>query len=148
MWFSMQWKSSKLNISLFAVLRFSALLISGHYDCGGCKAAMENKKRGLIDNWLRHIRDVRAKHAKELEAVTDQKDRLSRLVELKSFLGMRVADYSVASGVNSMKRIPMVHKAMEQRGLEVHGWIYDVSNGFLKSLEVPQDPDMAYYQVE
>jgi carbonic anhydrase len=58
-------------------------LIAGHYDCGGCKAALGSKKLGLIDNWLRHIRDVRAVNAEELESLQSDHERLNRLVELK-----------------------------------------------------------------
>lgn len=58
-------------------------LIVGHYGCGGCVAALGNKKLGLIDNWIRHLRDVRAANAKELEAIPHLEDRASRLVELK-----------------------------------------------------------------
>ena len=61
-------------------------LTSGHYGCGGCIAALGNKKLGLIDNWLRHIRDVRAANAKELDALPNIDDRTSRLAELKLFL--------------------------------------------------------------
>jgi len=55
----------------------------GHYGCGGCAAALGSKKLGLIDNWLRYIRDVRAAHAKEIDSIPDQNDQISRLVELK-----------------------------------------------------------------
>lgn len=61
-------------------------LTLGHYGCGGCIAALGNKKLGLIDNWLRHIRDVRAANAKELDALPNIDDRSSRLAELKLFL--------------------------------------------------------------
>lgn len=60
----------------------------GHYGCGGCAAAMGNKRLGLIDHWLRSIRDVGAAHAKELDSISDHNDRIRRLVELKyHFLG-------------------------------------------------------------
>ena len=55
----------------------------GHYGCGGCAAALGSKKLGLIDNWLRHIRDVRAAHARELDSLPDTATRVDRLAELK-----------------------------------------------------------------
>src|SRR5579859_3206705 len=62
-------------------------LIPGHYGCGGCIASLGNKKLGLIDNWLRHIRDVRAANAKELDAISNVEARADRLAELKYFSG-------------------------------------------------------------
>jgi carbonic anhydrase len=57
--------------------------VLGHYNCAGCAAALGNKKLGLIDHWLRHIRDVKAIHAKELNSLSDFQSRINRLVELK-----------------------------------------------------------------
>jgi carbonic anhydrase len=107
-----------------------------------------NKKLGLIDNWLRHIRDVRATHSKELASITDENERTNRLVEFKYDSDSIVnANDSVLAQVNSARRIPTVQEAMETRGLQVHGWVYDVSNGRLKSLEVGQDAEHSNYEV-
>jgi carbonic anhydrase len=109
---------------------------------------MSNKKLGLIDNWLRYIRDVRTAHAKELASITDDNERANRLVEFKyDSISIVNANDSVLAQVNSAKRIPTVQDAMETRGLQVHGWVYDVSNGRLKSLEIGQDVDHSNYEV-
>ena len=109
---------------------------------------MGNKKLGLIDNWLRHIRDVRSAHSKELKSISDDNERTNRLVEFKYDSKCKAsANNSVLAQVNSAKRIPTVQEAMETRGLQVHGWVYDVSNGRLKSLEVGEDTDHSNYQV-
>jgi carbonic anhydrase len=118
----------------------------GHYGCGGCIAAMGHKKLGLIDNWLRHIRDVRVNNAEQLDSIEKEEDRVRRLIELKLFFG-DYADDSVVAQVNSMKRIPTVQEAMEGRGLEVHGWVFEVADGLIKSLDVPQDIGEKYYKV-
>jgi len=128
---------SVLSVVQFAVevLQVNHIIVCGHYGCGGCIAALGNKKLGLIDNWLRHIRDVRASHAKELDSL-DGSARVSRLVEL-----------NVVEQVNSAKRIPTVQAAMEERGLQVHGWVYDVSNGRIKPLETGNDACACHYEV-
>jgi len=64
------------------VLKVKHVIVCGHYGCGGVLAAMENKQFGLIDNWLRHIKDVYRLHFKELDAISNKKDRADRLVEL------------------------------------------------------------------
>jgi carbonic anhydrase len=124
-------------------------LTTGHYGCGGCVAALGNKRLGLIDNWLRHIRDVRAANAEELDSLEDINQRTNRLAELKyEFFIIFLSNCSVLAQVNSMKRIPTVQEAMEQRGLQVHGWVYDVSNGHIKPLKTDQDVNQAVYEVK
>lgn len=129
---------SVLSVVQFAVevLGVNHIIVCGHYECGGCIAAMGNKKLGLIDNWLRHIRDVRAAHATELDSLKDMHDRTNRLVEL-----------NVLEQVNSARRIPTVQAAMEERGLQVHGWVYDVSNGRIKALKTGTDKSATSYQL-
>jgi len=129
---------SVLSVVQFAVevLGVNHIIVCGHYGCGGCIAALGNKKLGLIDNWLRHIRDVRAAHAQELDSLSDIQARTARLVEL-----------NVLEQVNSAKRIPTVQDAMAERGLQVHGWVYDVSNGRIKPLETGKDVRATHYKV-
>ena len=75
------------SIILLCVVRSVVIVLTtGHYGCGGCIAALGNKKLGLIDNWLRHIRDVKASHAKELDSIPDMPLKADRLVEFKYFL--------------------------------------------------------------
>jgi len=129
---------SVLSVVQFAVevLGVKHIIVCGHYGCGGCAAALGSKKLGLIDNWLRPIRDVRAAHAQELDSLPDTAARMNRLAEL-----------NVIAQVDSVKRIPTVQEAMSQRGLEVHGWVFDVSNGLATPLDISSQGLDAAYQV-
>ena len=111
-------------------------------------AALGDMKLGLIDNWLRHIRDVRAKNSKELESIPDVPARAKRLAELKFVPQYSPSDCSVLAQVNSAKRIPTVQDAIEKRGLQVHGWVYDVATGLIKPLETGPDSEQQYYHVK
>ncbi|KAI5777489.1 carbonic anhydrase [Geopyxis carbonaria] len=123
------------DLSSLAVLQFAVevlcvkhIIVCGHYGCGGVNAALANKKLGLIDNWLRGIREVRAANADELKAL-GPKEASNRLVEL-----------NVQEQVRSVLKNANVQEAIEERGLEVHGWVYDIANGCLKDLDVGADP--------
>ena len=98
-------------------------------------AALGNKKLGLIDSWLRTLREVRAKYKGELEGLSE-KERSDRLVELNVYEQVR----SVLKNAN-------VQEAVEERGLEVHGWVFDVGTGVCKELRVPEDPDCEVFKV-
>lgn len=100
-------------------------------------AALSQKKHGLVDLWLQNIRDVRAAHKAELAAITDPAKRVERLVEL-----------NVIAQVNSIKRNEMVAEAVEEWGLEVHGFIYDVGKGTVKLMECPPDADAEIYALK
>ena len=105
------------------VLRIKHIIVCGHYGCGGVAASMEDKDHGLIDNWLRHIRDVDRLHADSLEGL-DAQTRLDRLCEL-----------NVREQVTNVCNTPVVQKAWKDgRDLFVHGWIYNINNGLLKDL--------------
>ena len=96
----------------------------GHYGCGGVKAALQNNKLGLIDNWLRHIRDVRQKHEDVLSAVDDQELALKMLCE-----------FNVIEQVYNVCHTTIVQNAWEQgQNLAVHGWIYSLQDGLLNDL--------------
>ena len=106
------------------VLKVKHIIVCGHYGCGGVLAAMENKQFGLIDNWLRHIKDVYRLHFKELDAIENTKDRADRLVEL-----------NVIEQVQDLGKTSIVQNAWKrEQPLHIHGWVYDVKDGIIKDL--------------
>lgn len=108
------------------VLGVRHVIVCGHYGCGGVRAAMEPQGLGLIDNWLRHVRDVYIGHRLELDAIADIHERTDRLCEL-----------NVAEQVASVCRTTIVQDAWRQgRQLAVHGWVYAVSDGLLRDLDL------------
>lgn len=108
------------------VLGIQHIIVCGHYGCGGVKAAMENKEHGLIDNWLRHIRDVYRYHRQELDSVMDEIKRLDLLCEL-----------NVIEQVANVCHTTIVQNTWKSgRKLSVHGWIYSIEDGILKDLNV------------
>ena len=113
------------------VLEVKHVIVCGHYGCGGIKAAMINKQIGLIDNWIRHIKDVYRMHQDELEAIDDMKMRQDRLTEL-----------NVIEQVYDLGKTSIIQNAWQKRGGPyVHGWVYDVSNGLIKDLKVSMHDD-------
>jgi len=109
------------------VLKVRHIIVCGHYGCGGVRAAMEDRDHGLIDNWLRHIRDVRRFNADSLDGLDDgmQMDKLCEL--------------NVREQVSNVCNTSVVQKAWENGAdLTVHGWIYDINNGLLKDLDEGQ----------
>jgi carbonic anhydrase len=107
------------------VLQVKHVIVCGHYGCGGVIAAMGSQQFGLIDNWLRHIKDVYRIY-KELDSITDEKKRADRFVELNVM--EQVLDLSKTSIIqNAWKKNNRPH---------VHGWVYDIGNGIIKDLEV------------
>ncbi|HET7819876.1 MAG TPA: carbonate dehydratase [Bacteroidia bacterium] len=108
------------------VLKVKHVIVCGHYGCGGVLAAMGNQQFGLIDNWLRHIKDVYRLHRDELDKISDFDKRAKRLVELNVI--EQVFDLSKTSIIQNS------WQANEQP--EIHGWVYDVSNGIIKDLNV------------
>jgi len=117
-----------LSVIQYAVdiLNIKHIIVCGHYGCGGIKAAMENKEHGLIDNWLRHIRDVYRYHQGKMDALTGERDKANLLCEL-----------NVIEQVANVCHTTFVQNAW-QRGqqLTVHGWIYSIEDGILKDLNV------------
>jgi len=108
------------------VLKVKHIIVCGHYDCGGIAAALENSEHGLIDNWLRHIKDVFRFHQQEIEAQPGEKAKLDLLCEL-----------NVKEQVANVCHTTMVQNAWKAgQELAVHGWIYRVSDGILKDLKV------------
>lgn len=113
------------------VLEVNHVIVCGHYGCGGIKAAMINKQIGLIDNWIRHIKDVYRMHQAELEAIEDLTQRQDRLTEL-----------NVIEQVYDLGKTSIIQNAWQKRGGPyIHGWIYDVRNGLIKDLKVTMHDD-------
>lgn len=108
------------------VLLVSHIIVCGHYGCGGVRAAMEDLKLGLIDNWLRHIQDVHAKHRDELDAIAEKDARVRRLCEL-----------NVIEQVVNVSQTTVVRDAWARgQELMVHGWIYGIEDGLLRDLSM------------
>ena len=108
------------------VLKVKHIIVCGHYGCGGVIAAMENKQFGLIDNWLRHIKDVYRYHHKELDAIEDKTQRARRFVEV-----------NVIEQVHDLGKTSIVQNAWKNKQpLHVHGWVYDIHDGIIKDLNV------------
>ncbi|EWC44230.1 carbonic anhydrase [Drechslerella stenobrocha 248] len=130
---------SSLSVLQYAVevLQVKHIIVCGHYGCGGVAAACSQKKLGLIDVWLKNIRDVRSRHLKELEAIEDPEQRIRRLVELNT-----------KAQVHSVLHNSNVIDAIRERGLKVHGFVYDVANGKIRRLEVPDDHAMGVFDLK
>lgn len=117
-----------LSVLQFAVevLKVRHVIVCGHYGCGGVGAALRDDRLGLVDNWLRHVQDVRWKHQAELNRITTQEEQHHRLCEL-----------NVVEQVINVSQTTIVRDAWARRQpLEVHGWIYDLRDGLLRDLEV------------
>jgi carbonic anhydrase len=108
------------------VLKVKHVIVTGHYGCGGVIAAMSNKEFGLIDNWLRHIKDVYRIHADELIAIKDDQKRVDRLVEL-----------NVIENVYNLCKTTIVQNAWAKgQELSVHGWVYSIETGIITDMKV------------
>ncbi|MFN0065398.1 MAG: carbonate dehydratase [Chlamydiales bacterium] len=116
-----------LSVLEYAVdfLKVEHVIVCGHYGCGGVAASMEKAQFGLVDNWLRTIRDVHAREKDILDIITDKQKKFERLVE-----------FNVLYQVMNICHTTIVQNAWaEKRDLAVHGWVYDISTGLLKDLE-------------
>ena len=108
------------------VLKVKHVIVCGHYGCGGVKAAIENQTHGLVDNWLRHIRDLFQHHAEEINSIKDPKKKLNRLCEL-----------NVQKQVFNVSNSTIVQAAwFKGQSLSIHGWIFNIETGFLKDLNL------------
>jgi carbonic anhydrase len=108
------------------VLEVKHVIVCGHYGCGGVQTAMTNKHVGLIDNWIRHIKDVYRFHQDELNAISDEKKRFDRFVEL-----------NVVEQVLDLAKTSIVQGAWERgQNLHVHGWVYDIRDGLINDLDI------------
>ena len=112
-------------------LKVNHVVVCGHYFCGGVKAAMQPQDLGLLNPWLRNIRDVYRTHKKELNAIEDETEKYNRLVEL-----------NVDEQCINLIKTADVQKAFKERGLKVHGWVFDIHSGKLIDLHVDFDKIM------
>lgn len=116
-----------LSVIQFAVdvLKVKHIMVVGHYGCGGIKAAMGTEEHGMIDNWLRHIKDVYRLHRGELDAIEDEHTRFDRMCELN--VVEQVANVCQSSIVQNAWKIG--------QELHVHGWCYSIEDGHITDLK-------------
>jgi carbonic anhydrase len=115
-----------LSVLEYAVvyLKVKHIIVCGHYNCGGVKAAMSNQNFGIINKWVRNIKDVYRLHRTELDALTDEGEKLDRLVEL-----------NVIEQVHNLSKTTVIQKLWntEQRPF-IHGWVYGLNNGIINPI--------------
>lgn len=108
------------------VLKVKHIIVCGHYGCGGVLAAMGHKQYGLIDNWLRHLKDVYRYHHDELDATSDEQLRAKRFVEI-----------NVIEQLHNLGKTSIVQNAWKKKQpLHIHGWVYDLKDGLINDLNV------------
>jgi len=116
-----------LSVIQFAVevLNVKHIIVCGHYGCGGIKAAFDGNDHGLIDNWLRHIKDVYRMHKEEIDALPSKEEKLNRLCEK-----------NVIEQVSNVCHTSIIQNAWKNgKDLSVHGWIYSIKNGLIHTLD-------------
>jgi carbonic anhydrase len=116
-----------LSVLQYAVeiLKVKHVIICGHYGCGGVKAALETQPHGLIDNWLRHIRDINQRRGSDLARFSTEKEKLDRLCEL-----------NVIEQVKNVGNTTIIQEAWQKgQKVSIHGWIYAISDGLLQDLD-------------
>ena len=130
---------NNVDLSVMSVLNYAVrhlkvnhIVVCGHYNCGGVKAAMTPQDMGLLNPWLRSIRDVYRLHKDELNAITDEGLRYNRLVEL-----------NVQEQCVNLIKTAAVQEAYKERGLKVHGWVFDIHTGKLIDLKIDFDKILA-----
>jgi carbonic anhydrase len=121
------------------VLKVKHIIVCGHYECGGVVAAMGNKQYGLIDNWLRHLKDVYRYYHEELDHIKDKNERARRFVEL-----------NVIEQVHDLGKTSIVQNAWKNKQqVHIHGWVYDMKDGIINDLKVdftgPKDLHSVYH---
>jgi carbonic anhydrase len=106
------------------VLKIKHIIVCGHYNCGGVKAAMTNKDFGLINKWLRNIKEVYEKHYDQLQAIEDEQSRFNAMVEL-----------NVKEQIQNLAKTTIVQKAWKNNELpHLHGWVFDIHQGQIKEV--------------
>lgn len=116
-----------MSVVTYAVeyLKVQDVVVCGHYGCGGVKAAMQSADLGILNPWLRNIRDVYRIHKLELDGILNEEKKYERLVEL-----------NVKEQCVNLIKTSSVQKAYRDRGLKVHGWVFDVHTGKLVDLQI------------
>lgn len=121
-----------IDLNVMSVLNYAVrhlnvnhIIVCGHYACGGVKAAMQSADLGILNPWLRNIRDVYRLHKEELNAITEEEKRYDRLIEL-----------NVQEQCVNLIKTAAVQQAHIERGLMVHGWVFDVHTGKLIDLKI------------
>ncbi|MDP5107000.1 MAG: carbonic anhydrase [Polaribacter sp.] len=121
-----------IDLNVMSVLNYAVdhlkvkhVIVCGHYGCGGVKAAMQSADLGILNPWLRNIRDVYRIHSEELNAITNEEKKYERLVEL-----------NVKEQCVNLIKTAAVQKAYRDRGLKVHGWVFDIHTGKLVDLKI------------
>jgi carbonic anhydrase len=113
------------------VLKVKHVIVCGHYGCGGIKAAMGNDSIGIIDNWIRHIKDVYRLHRERLDSIVDESERFNKFVE-----------FNVIEQVFDLAKTSIVQSAWKNgQKLSLHGWAYGLNSGFVTDLNVNFDSD-------
>nr|WP_297309746.1 carbonate dehydratase [uncultured Flavobacterium sp.] len=109
------------------ILKVKHIIVCGHYGCGGVEAAMGNRSVGrILDNWIRHIKNVYRLHSDELDGIEDEKERFNRFVEL-----------NIEEQVYDLAKTSIVQRAWENgQQLSLHGWAYGLKSGYVTDLEV------------
>jgi carbonic anhydrase len=108
------------------VLKVKHIIVCGHYGCGGVHSAMSNNQFGLIDNWLRHLKDVYRYHHRELDAIEDENERANRFVEV-----------NVIEQVHDLGKTSIVQNAWKRnQPLHIHGWVFNLGDGIIRDLGV------------
>src|SRR5690606_36091021 len=123
---------SNLDLSAMSVINYAVnvlkvnhIIVCGHYGCGGVKAAMQSKDLGILNPWLRNIRDVYRLHQKELNSISDEEQKYKRLVEL-----------NVQEQCVNIIKTADVQIAKRNRNLKVYGWVMDMETGKLIDLKI------------
>lgn len=107
------------------VLKVEHVIVCGHYNCGGVNAALGNQHLGLIDTWLRNIKDVYRIHQDEIDAITDPVEKSRKMVEL-----------NVMEQVYNLSKTSIIQKAWQNGAVpQLHGWVYDIHNGIIKEVD-------------
>jgi carbonic anhydrase len=121
-----------IDLNVMSVLNYAVdnlkvdhIVVCGHYFCGGVKAAMDASDLGILNPWLRNIRDVYRLHKAELKSIQNETKRYNRLVEL-----------NVQEQCINLLKTAVVQKAVKERGVKVHGWVFDVQSGRLIDLQI------------
>lgn len=129
---------SNLDLSSASVINYAVkhlkvkhVVVCGHYYCGGVKAAMESADLGILNPWLRNIRDVYRLHKEELKSIKDDEERYKRLVEL-----------NVQEQCINVLKTAEVQLAYLERGLTVHGWVFDINSGKLIDLNIDFEKEL------